>query len=221
METEAIGQVMTRLIDRAQSPEPPRTPLDSSKASELNERDGIDIPPTYRRWTLADYSEQIREAIAPFILGETWSLYLHGNAGSRKSSIAAAVLRVMRATAPGCRLSGFYQFIESSTLRRATLDSDWGGPRIEAWGEASMLVLDDIGATRTTDVVVDTLVRIIASRYNHRRPTIATGNLDLQRLADALDPRIASRLQEGVVLDLGERDWRNAPRTPAELVAAL
>ncbi len=43
---------------------------------------------------------------------------------------------------------------------------------------AEVLVLDDLGATKMTDWVRDTLSHIINNRYNDRRVTIFTSNLD-------------------------------------------
>ena len=44
--------------------------------------------------------------------------------------------------------------------------------------EAELLVLDDLGAERTTDWVDETLNLIVNTRYSERRPTIFTSNYD-------------------------------------------
>ncbi len=53
--------------------------------------------------------------------------------------------------------------------------------------EAELLVLDDLGAERTTDWVDETLNLIVNTRYNERRITIFTSNYDL--IPDETDPR--------------------------------
>jgi DNA replication protein DnaC len=61
---------------------------------------------------------------------------------------------------------------------------------------ADLLVLDDIGAIRTTDWTYQTLYYIIDGRYKAMRPTIYTSNLSLQELAGSLnDDRIPSRIE--------------------------
>lgn len=52
---------------------------------------------------------------------------------------------------------------------------------------ADLLVLDDLGAERTSDWVQETLGLVVNTRYNDRKPTIFTSNL--VDLADGTDPR--------------------------------
>ena len=53
--------------------------------------------------------------------------------------------------------------------------------------KADLLVLDDLGAERTSEWVQETLGLVVNTRYNARRPTIFTSNL--VDLADSTDPR--------------------------------
>jgi DNA replication protein DnaC len=69
--------------------------------------------------------------------------------------------------------------------------------------EAEVLVLDEIGASKPTDWVRDTLAHIIGHRYNDRKLTIFTTNyLDERRndreetLEDRIGVRLRSRLKE-------------------------
>ena len=68
---------------------------------------------------------------------------------------------------------------------------------------AELLVLDDLGAERTTDWVEDTMNLIVNTRYNDRRPTIFTTNYhdlpdheDLDSLYVRVGFRMYSRLRE-------------------------
>ena len=68
---------------------------------------------------------------------------------------------------------------------------------------AELLVLDDLGAERTTDWVEDTMNLIVNTRYNDRRPTIFTSNYkdnpddsDLDSLRVRVGFRMYSRLKE-------------------------
>ncbi len=58
---------------------------------------------------------------------------------------------------------------------------------------AEVLVLDDLGATRMTEWVRDTLSHIISARYNERRVTVITSNMDDEELAA---PRTDERIRE-------------------------
>ncbi|HEX8072213.1 MAG TPA: ATP-binding protein [Pyrinomonadaceae bacterium] len=69
--------------------------------------------------------------------------------------------------------------------------------------QAEVLVLDELGASKPTDWVRDTMMQIIGTRYNDRRLTIFTTNyLDTRRtpadetLEDRIGARLRSRLYE-------------------------
>src|SRR6185369_6505087 len=69
--------------------------------------------------------------------------------------------------------------------------------------EADVLVLDELGASKPTDWVRDTMMQIINTRYNDRKLTIFTTNyLDGRRterdetLEDRIGVRLRSRLYE-------------------------
>jgi DNA replication protein DnaC len=64
--------------------------------------------------------------------------------------------------------------------------------------ETEVLVLDELGATKPTDWVRDTMMQIINTRYNDKKLTIFTTNyLDIQRYGheETLEERIGIRLR--------------------------
>ena len=85
--------------------------------------------------------------------------------------------------------------------------------------EADLLVLDDLGAEKTSEWVEETLNLIVNTRYNERRLTIFTSNYEDR--PDETDPnsllcrvgfRMRSRLHEMCeFLDLDGADYREAP----------
>src|SRR5918911_1109036 len=69
--------------------------------------------------------------------------------------------------------------------------------------EAEVLVLDELGASKPTDWVRDTMMQIINTRYNERRMTVFTTNYSDERrherdetLEDRIGVRLRSRLYE-------------------------
>jgi DNA replication protein DnaC len=69
--------------------------------------------------------------------------------------------------------------------------------------EVEVLVLDELGASKPTDWVRDTMMQVIGTRYSERRLTIFTTNyLDTRRsdteetLEDRVGVRLRSRLYE-------------------------
>lgn len=123
-----------------------------------------------------------------------------GPVGVGKTHLATAVLRrvVQRC---GARA----RFYESRDLLRMirdtynpvvkTTESDVIRPVMEA----ELLVLDDLGAEKTSEWVDETMNLIVNTRYNHRRLTLFTTNYpatdpDPRSLAETLEERVGSRI---------------------------
>lgn len=70
-----------------------------------------------------------------------------------------------------------------------------------------IMLLDDLGAEKTTDFSAATLYSIIAGRRNKRRITIVTTNQTIESIND-WEPRIASRLGEMATIALPKTDRR-------------
>ena len=85
--------------------------------------------------------------------------------------------------------------------------------------EADLLVLDDLGAEKTSEWVEETMNLIVNTRYNERRPTIFTTNYedlpdetDLDSLKVRVGFRMHSRLHEMCeFLEYDGADYRQMP----------
>jgi DNA replication protein DnaC len=62
--------------------------------------------------------------------------------------------------------------------------------------ETEVLVLDELGASRPTDWVRDTMLQIIGRRYNEKRLTIFTTNYSDEEIEERVGCRLRSRLYE-------------------------
>ena len=85
--------------------------------------------------------------------------------------------------------------------------SQYGIPlagELEKCKAASLLILDDLGAEKTTDWVVEKLDMLINHRWIEQKPTVFTTNL----APDQLPPRLRSRIKEGVTVTLEGIDYR-------------
>jgi len=130
-------------------------------------------------------------------------LLLMGPCGLGKTHLAVAVLRELVESKGAWGL-----FTEFSSLLRRIQDTFDPRSQTPSWAvlqptlEAQILVLDDLGATRTTPWVLEMLGLILNERYNARRLTIVTTNrLETparaeESLADRIGERLASRLAE-------------------------
>jgi DNA replication protein DnaC len=71
------------------------------------------------------------------------------------------------------------------------------------------LVIDDLGAEKSSEWAREILYLIIDKRYSDLLPTIITSNLSPKELAEKLDDRLVSRLMEdAIVIKIDGKDHR-------------
>jgi DNA replication protein DnaC len=151
------------------------------------------IPPLYENASLDNFSLPQNNPVAHNALGHVMrivrdyvrdfpaldrpGLLLFGDPGTGKTHLAVAALR-------GLLQRGFEgQFFDYQNLLdriRAGYDETSGSSDREAYRaalDAPILLLDDLGAHRVTDWVMDTVTSIITYRCNQKKAMIATTNL--------------------------------------------
>ena len=104
-------------------------------------------------------------------------LFLEGPPGVGKTHLAVAVLRHVVAATSARAL--FYDTRDLLRVIRSTYDPVVRTTEIEVLRpvmQADLLVLDDLGAEKTTEWVEETLNLIVNTRYNERRVTMFTSN---------------------------------------------
>ena len=115
-------------------------------------------------------------------------LLLYGPQGVGKTHLAVGILKeVIRSK--GAR-GFFYETREFLRLVRDTYNRSVNETEmsvLEPALNADLLVLDDLGAERTSEWVQETLGLVVNTRYNAKRPTIFTTNLVDTK--DSTDPR--------------------------------
>lgn len=82
------------------------------------------------------------------------------------------------------------------------------GSVVEKYSRAPFLILDDLGAEKTTEWAESTLYLIIDRRNRNMKWTIVTTNLSLKEIENNLGARIASRLSDMKIINIKLPDYR-------------
>jgi len=103
-------------------------------------------------------------------------LLIWGQPGNGKSHLAAAICHQLKEAGHTVVFQKVPNLLERirSTFRRGAHESE--REIMDALRRCELLVLDDIGAEKVTDWVLEVMFRIIDSRYSWRRPVVFTTN---------------------------------------------
>jgi DNA replication protein DnaC len=131
-------------------------------------------------------------------------LLLTGSIGVGKTHLAVGVLQALVAERGAKGL--FYDYRDLLKQVQNSYNRNVQATELEVLQpvfDAEVLVLDELGASKPTDWVWDTVAHILNTRYNDRRTTIITTNYD------RIGERMRSRLQEMcVVVEMHGQDFR-------------
>lgn len=153
-------------------------------------------------------------------------LLLTGSIGVGKTHLAVGILQALVAERGATGL--FYDYRDLLKQIQNSYNAQVRETELEILApvfEAEVLVLDELGASKPTDWVWDTVAHILNTRYNDRRTTIITTNysnagplgmesgarasMREETLGDRIGERMRSRLQEMcVVVEMQGEDFR-------------
>ena len=180
------------------------TPLEGEAAApfdvlETMKRAGF--PDKFRRtdWTTPDFVGQYTPPDARAAFRDFRGLFLTGKTGRKKTSSLCLMARdwLTRVGRKGAKAWGFVSFPDLCTQLQAAWDEGAAAPRriITTLTEIPLLIVDDVGAEKTSEFVLQSAYLLFNKREFAELPTYGTSNLTMEQLAEKLDDRIASRIK--------------------------
>jgi DNA replication protein DnaC len=196
--------------------------------------DNYDLFPGASR-SLAAAHRSAKKFVENYPLGNNGSgLLLTGSIGVGKTHLAVGILRELVTTRGATGL--FYDYRELLKQVQNSYNKQVSATELEVLApvfNAEVLVLDELGASKPSDWVWDTVAQILNTRYNDKRTTIITTNYANlppvggaegtsalaqarnaareETLGDRIGERMRSRLQEMcVVVEMQGEDFRQS-----------
>jgi DNA replication protein DnaC len=123
-------------------------------------------------------------------------LWFFGSVGTGKTTLAMLVSR--HALEAG-RSVAIYSLPRLLAEIRTTFDDDRGNSYVDLLDRLTavdLLHIDDVGAEKTSAWVLEQLYAIVNARYEDERSVIITTNLERDDLAEQINERTVSRLEE-------------------------
>lgn len=115
-------------------------------------------------------------------------LLFWGGVGTGKTYMAACISNYLMDRMVPVVMTSFVKILQNVQTFHDEKDEE---AYIRSLNRAKLLVIDDLGAERSTDYALEKVYNIIDSRYRARKPMILTTNLTLTQMQSASDIRYA------------------------------
>jgi DNA replication protein DnaC len=130
-------------------------------------------------------------------LDEGRGLWLEGDVGTGKTTLA---MLVSKAAVEAGRTVAIYSLPRLLARIRRTYDAESGEDSylefFERLTSVDLLHIDDLGAQKSSDWVLEQLYALVDERYESERSMVVTSNLGYDELKEQIGPRVVSRLTE-------------------------
>ena len=132
-------------------------------------------------------------------------LFMRGDVGRGKTHLSSAIANVVLSggkTVIYKRAADLFDMIRQYKYEEGT---DRWHEVLEQLIGCDLLVIDDLGAERTTDFVTEQLVLLLEERNYRNKPWIINSNLKLSQIQDTYNTRVSDRIMDRATMILLER----------------
>ena len=145
----------------------------------------------YKDANIEKCSEPIKEAVEKAV-DENKGIFIYGNTGVGKTYFCHTLQNAKKGTVENF-VSLLYEF-------RDYIQSGFYNVKMKEMCDVDYLIIDDIGAEKTSDFVVEFLYTIVNRRYENMKRTVLTTNLQLPDFEKRYGDRVLSRISEMCVM---------------------
>jgi DNA replication protein DnaC len=138
----------------------------------------LNVPKKYWNASFDSFSggEKYVESLRRYMSGGVASVYLYGKCGSGKTHLAVATLREMHLAGDGFLPRCYFKSVPEllCDIRNSFREESEENEKriIEKYSGYEVLVLDDLGAEKSSEFSIATLYLIVNSRLNHELATM-------------------------------------------------
>jgi DNA replication protein DnaC len=155
--------------------------------------EGVGIPPRFQKHRITDWGQITIDLIAGWFHNKPkgQGLYLQGPPGTGKTSIVSALAYEFR------KREETVQFTTANDIV-ITANAEQYKPEqfLKRYSTKEYLIVDDLAKHGLTATAKELVFKLFANAYNEEKTIIITSNYVYKELAENIDERLSSRLEE-------------------------
>lgn len=153
----------------------------------------LSVPLRFENATFDQVPQSIKEKVEA--MKETRKgLFIHGSVGSGKTHIGYAIAKYVYET------KRTYVKVWNSAELMDAIRRGYDKPFDETFEELmkfrGLLFIDDVGSEKLSEWVAERFYLLVNKKYNDMVPVLFTSNFNVEKLAERIGERVASRLVE-------------------------